>query len=1061
MASKLPKVGVQAIVEGFAPFQKTMDAVNKKIEDASKKAQTAAKSASPLSKELDKVGFSFDSIKEKISGFIGVNAKALDGIFNIAQALGPMGLAAAGAAVGAAALVAGFVALASRGAPLIGLAQSFDNLSASVGATSTTLLKDLRAASAGTISDFDLIRRANLALVGSTGEFGKQFGEQLPKILESARAAAKATGQDVDFLFNSLVTGIKRGSPLLIDNTGIVLKVSEANQTLADSLGKTVEQLTAEEKQMAILNATVTAGQNLIDSLGDSQETNAEKIARANATITNTLDSVSIALQPAFGTLLDIGQSILGTFQQIAEALAPILGAISSLVTGALSTVFSVVQSIFQPILNAILSFAPYISIAFQVVVDVFNAVSQVIQNVVGGIVRFLQDVAKNFFGLDLDNLGPNLFNGAARAFGAFANGIIKVANVLIFPAVIGIAQFIADLLIGLSPPPKGPLSVIDKGGENLMMAWLDGITGVSLDPVDKVAAEVEAALGTIGKASLPVVNARLAQLDKTLLPFQNRLDIVKSQFDSIAEPAKAALEAIDRQILDAEAALASGDQGAAERIRQLDAQRDAIQGALDAQQQLVDQQQIQLGLAKASQAQERALLTIRKAVLESQQKSSATTKADKAGAEPKEKKGTGGVSDSPLADAGGSGGVIAPQDGSVLDLFGGQEAIDKAKQGLVDAFSGEIDASALIDFQSNSGALQTQLDRIGGVDLGAKLGDKFKGLTDLFDPSVENSPANVISKFFGDASTEGSLASFVAALPEKISTVAHDVGEQIGTALRGIFIFLTGTEEGSLKQILATLTGDASVEGSVANFFSLLPTRVADAASSLFTELDTKVFAPVRDFLTGEGPGTLSDVILGAIFFFEQLPSQVLFALAGFGQAIYGALVVPVINAVNGLIGLVESAIQGFIGGIADFIQGIVDGLADFAPQFLRDAAAGLRDAANGVSFGRISTDIPDFLQVAPPAAATGGLFSDGLTKVGERGTEYVMAANKIGVLPHALTQVIDSLGSIMAQPAPMMVPGGSTYNSSNESSTFNFNGVSSDNDARRRYNALRAGMR
>lgn len=610
----LPKIGLQAVLEGSAGFQKSLDTINKKMAETQQKTKEVAKNANPLNDALNKVGFSFDNLKAKISNFTGINAKAIDGIFQITQAFGPMAVAAGAAVIGIAALAAGFLALGNRGAPLVGLATSFDVLTASVGVTSTTLLKDLRAASAGTVSDFELIRKANLALVGSTGEFGKEFGKRLPDVLRAARAAARATGQDVDFLFQSLVTGIKRGSPLLIDNTGIVLKLGEANQALATKLGKTVEQLTAEEKQLAVLNATVEAGTRLADSLGDAQETNAEKLARSNAIITNTLDTLAVAVQPAFGMVLDVVNRVLERFQALATGLAPILGGIAEIVVGGITTIMNIILDITQPIIDAVVSFLPYISILVQGIARVFEFFRTAVGNVIGGVVNFLKDVGKNLFGLDISNLGKNLFEGAAAAFGSFANGILAVANALIFPAIIGIATFIADFLIGFSPPKKGPLSEIDKGGENLMLAWLDGIAGVSLDPVEQVASEVSLLLGDIGKASLPQVDARLKQLDLALLPFQNRLDIVKSQFDAIAAPAQAALDAIDRQMSAAQEALARGDVNAANTIRQLDAARAAIQSQLDAQQAVVDKQQIQLGLATAAQAQERALLNIRKA---------------------------------------------------------------------------------------------------------------------------------------------------------------------------------------------------------------------------------------------------------------------------------------------------------------------------------------------------------------------------------------------------------------------------------------------------------------
>lgn len=1060
----LPKIGLQAVLENSAGFTKALDTVNKKIAESSAKTKEAAKNASPLSQALDKVGFSVDSVKQKISQLTGINSQAVDGLFDLAQAFGPVAVAIGAAVVGVVALGAAFLALGNRGAALVPLGESFDHLTASVGISSQALLVDLRKAAAGTVSDFDLIKRANLALVGSTGEFGKQFGQKLPQVLAAARAAAKATGQDVDFLFQSLVSGIKRASPRLIDNTGIVLKLSAANEELAKSLGKSVSQLTDEEKQIAVLNATTAAGADLIASLGNNVESNSEKLARSQATITNIFDTLAIAVQPAFGTVLDIVNRVLGAFQNLATLIAPILGAITSIITDVLGGAINAIFDIISPIVSALASFLPYISILFQGIANIIHGVVTTIGNAIKGIVTFVQDIAKNLFGLDISNLGKTLFEGAAAAFGSFANGILTVANQLIFPAVIGIAKFIADFLIGFSPPKKGPLSVIDKGGENLMKAWLDGIAGVSLDPVEQVASEVSTLLGDVGKASLPAVNARLAELDKALLPFQNRLDIVKSQFDAIAEPSKAALDAIDRQMQAAQEALAGGDVNAANTIRQLDAARAAIQSQLDLQQQAVDKQQIQLGLATAAQAQERALLNIRKAQFAAVNK--VATASQKVGGAAKEPKPAGGgAAPTPAEAAAGAGGIATPGAGqSVLDLIGGQSAVNDAIAGIQDAFAGQIDTSQLDLFGENSAALQEQFDRIGSVDLGAKLGDKFKGLTDLFNPEVQGSPANSIKTFVetltGSPDTPGSVASFFSNLGPNIQTATAGFGELIAAQFDPN---TEGTPANLITNAVRTLTGDEATADSVASFFAQMPENVSNAASGLFDKLQTDVFAPVANFLTGTGEGTLSGVIDGAVAFFTELPNRVALALIGMGAAIYTALVIPVISSVNALIEAVEAGIRGFVTGIANFIGGIAEGLDNLNlgidTSGLHNTVADLNSKAAGISFGRISTAVPAFLAPAVPGAATGGLFGGGLLKVGERGPELIGAADKIGVLPANLTRALEGLSTILAQPQAQMIPAGNTYNSS--SSSYTFNGVQSDNDARRRYNALRAGMR
>lgn len=1075
MGDKLPKYGLQLEIAGWPIFQKTLDAVNKKIEGAVSTAKDAASKASaPIDKTVDSVGKSIDNLKGKLTDFIKTNVPfgdALGGIIDKLGAIPVVGLAAAAGIAAVTGAVVAFIALGNRGSSLTGLADSFDHLTASVQLNSQTLLKDLRTASAGTISDFDLIRGANKALVGQVGVFGKAFGESLPRLLEIARASARATGEDINYLYDSIVTGVKRGSPKILDNLGIIINATEANDQYAKSIGVSADSLTEEQKKVAYLNATLEAGQTIIDANAGAHETAAIKIARAQATITNILDGLAVAVQPVYEGVLD------GV----------------------------------QKILNAFSGFVPYLGIIFQFV-----------GKIVKGIVDFLGQIIP-------PDLPKRLFEGAAAAFGSFANGIIAVANKLIFPAVIGIAKFVADFLIGFSPPKKGPLSVIDQGGANVMMAWLDGIAGVSLDPVEQVAQEVSNALGAIGKESLTQVNARLAQLDKALLPFQNRLDIVKANFDALAEPAKAALDAIDRQEQQLQAALAQGDPEAAARLRLLDQQRDAIQGQLDAQQAIVDNATVQLALAKAQQGPERALLTIRQAYLESLAKAQAKA-APHTGDVTKPEKDKQGSGSSPVDQGAGSGAPTLPGGiPNVLDTInGGQASIDTAMQGIQDAFSGQIDTSNMQDFLSNSLDLGTQIDRIKSVDLGSKLKDKFKGFTDIFDPSnpdsipakvtgfvstltggpevdgsvahffsnmgsniegaknsvstavsgiadlfnpsIQGSPASTISQqaatLFGGVDTDGSIVHFFATLPDNLDTAKPAILAGVTDFASSLFDpKAPGSPAALIVSAVATLTGDQTTADSIASMFAEMPGRIGDATSTLLDDLQTKAFQPVADFLNGDQAGGLNDIINQAINLFAGLGPGIVGALQNFGGMVYGAVVVPIINVLNAAIGAVEGAVRGIAGKFAEVLGGIIGGfdnatiagtnLGGLVPQSIRDFQANLAGVGKGFTIGRISTALPSFLQA--PGGATGGIFSKGFMKVGERGPEYMYNASKMGVVPNDLVRVIGDLSTILAQPAPLPI-GGSNYNDDHSSMINNFYGVQNGSDAIRRFAQLRA---
>lgn len=80
---------------------------------------------------------------------------------------------------------------------------------------SAKVMQQLKDVTRGTVSELELMKRAVTAT-----NFGIQL-ESLPKLLEFATVRAQQTGQSVDYLVDSIVTGIGRKSPLILDNLGI------------------------------------------------------------------------------------------------------------------------------------------------------------------------------------------------------------------------------------------------------------------------------------------------------------------------------------------------------------------------------------------------------------------------------------------------------------------------------------------------------------------------------------------------------------------------------------------------------------------------------------------------------------------------------------------------------------------------------------------------------------------------------------------------------------------------------------------------------------------------
>ena len=220
-----------------------------------------------------------------------------------------MGTVAAGAAAAGVAMKKAFD-LGREGAVIAQTTESFGLLLEKVGAA-PDLLDDLSEAARGTVNDFDLMTSTATLLAGTSGELATALAASTPELLEIAKAANKlnpALGSTT-FLYESLARGIKRSSPLILDNLGLVIKIGDANQKLADRLGKSVDQLTAEQKQLALLNDTMRAGQELIQQVGGDIDAQTDSYDRLTTSIENALNiskaEVSEGLKPLIDTLAE------------------------------------------------------------------------------------------------------------------------------------------------------------------------------------------------------------------------------------------------------------------------------------------------------------------------------------------------------------------------------------------------------------------------------------------------------------------------------------------------------------------------------------------------------------------------------------------------------------------------------------------------------------------------------------------------------------------------------------------------------------------------------------
>lgn len=174
---------------------------------------------------------------------------------------------------------------AANGAKLTAIAGGFNLLATSIGQSGQAMLTVTRTATKGLISDLDLMQSMNKAILLGLPVTAKEMGT----LAKAAISLGRAMGLDATSSLNDLITALGRSSPMILDNLGLTVKVGEANEAYARSLGKTSGELTDAEKKLAFYNAAMEAAQKKTAALGEVQLTAFDNLKRLGTGIANVV----------------------------------------------------------------------------------------------------------------------------------------------------------------------------------------------------------------------------------------------------------------------------------------------------------------------------------------------------------------------------------------------------------------------------------------------------------------------------------------------------------------------------------------------------------------------------------------------------------------------------------------------------------------------------------------------------------------------------------------------------------------------------------------------------
>lgn len=159
------------------------------------------------------------------------------------------GVAAAGAVAVAGALAMAANQSAQTAAQYERLENSTNSLGAQYGLTSGDIIAAVNKIAQGTLSNSTILEQANKAMLLGVANSTEEF-ETLTKI---AIDRGRAMGISMEDAFNSIVLGVGRLSPLILDNLGIILDADTTYGKFAETIGKTADSLTDAEKRQALL----------------------------------------------------------------------------------------------------------------------------------------------------------------------------------------------------------------------------------------------------------------------------------------------------------------------------------------------------------------------------------------------------------------------------------------------------------------------------------------------------------------------------------------------------------------------------------------------------------------------------------------------------------------------------------------------------------------------------------------------------------------------------------------------------------------------------------------
>lgn len=231
--------GIKTVTSDLGKLNKTTEKVKKQSQNLSNSSNKLKRNLEGVSQRANNTSKDFSRMSQGMGGLVAAYATVAANVFALSTA---------------------FLVLRNA-ADLSSMVKSAENFSNRYGVSVTSMTKNIQAATGGALSFADALPTINKAISAGLGE------DKITQLAVAATKASQTFGGTANEALNRFISAAQRGRVEVVNTLGIVIQTEQEYRKYAATIGKTAQELTAFDRQQAIVNAVIEESANVFDKV--------------------------------------------------------------------------------------------------------------------------------------------------------------------------------------------------------------------------------------------------------------------------------------------------------------------------------------------------------------------------------------------------------------------------------------------------------------------------------------------------------------------------------------------------------------------------------------------------------------------------------------------------------------------------------------------------------------------------------------------------------------------------------------------------------------------------